>query len=51
MHAFPASISSFVTALMLAPVIRVTARRLLPSQSRLRMVARASAESLFMASN
>jgi hypothetical protein len=41
------TIRSLVTVLILTPVIRVTARRLLPSQGRLRMAARLSAGSVF----
>jgi hypothetical protein len=47
MHALPASISSFVTVFLLAPVSRVT-ERMLPSQSKWRMRARSAEESLFM---
>ncbi len=44
----PASISSFATVFLLAPVSRVMARMLIPSQRRWRIFARSSFESLFM---
>src|SRR6185369_6103451 len=47
-QAWPASTTSFVTVVLLAPVSWVTARMLLPSHRRWRMRARCSLVSLFI---